>query len=212
MKVLMTANEALSIQTIHFETGKETPFRLSTLVNIYPGYLWGIFILLILVTNTDLSQIRIFWESSLVNRLVYIFGFLVFIIKAIDDFFIKVVNYRESNTFQIDKNGYFSCPSEKIGMMGNVNLVDELNIVKKVEIIVSMRRHPDDDGFQKFAPITTYEVVAVLSSGKSVILENNSINLFHGDDNQVAFRELLAETQAAVEEINIFLNSCSMMS
>lgn len=65
----------------------------------------------------------------------------------------------------------------------------------------------DEDSCSSSAyAISGYKIVVEFDTGKYSIIESNSIDTLRmGNDNQIAFGELLAETKIAVDRIKSFI-------
>ena len=83
--------------------------------------------------------------------------------------------------------------------------IDEIEIIRDIE--VKMSNYSDDDVNNEFpaSAKTIYKVIVKFRSGESSIIESNSLDVASCEENQIAFRQLIAETQAAVEKIKIFI-------
>jgi hypothetical protein len=89
-----------------------------------------------------------------------------------------------------------------------VEVIDSIDIEGTNNISVSVSSYYDDDikGFPVSVE-TAYKVIIKFKSGEFSTIESNTLGVGSCNDNQIAFRELMIETQAAVEKIKSFLVS-----
>lgn len=219
MKVSPSDDDTLIIQCERFEAGKE-PFSLLIPTRTEFVYL---FILLITVyfSGFDVldflsevySEIILYGESHRLAVIVYSFTFILVTTGAIYDIFFRKFFIRKEKIYRIDRSsGILPRPSYNyhqnmiIPEEDFVDVIDSIDIEGASNISVRVSSYYDDDikGFPVSVE-TAYKVIIKFKSGESSTIESNSIGVGGCNDNQVAFRELMTETQAAVTTIKSFL-------
>jgi hypothetical protein len=219
MKVSSSDDDTLIIQCERFEAGKE-PFSLPVPTSIELVYLFFLMIifyfsgfnLLKFLTELQLTTI-LYGKNHHLETIVCGFTFTLLIIEFGNNIFFKRVFIRKEKTYRIDRK---SCVLPHPGYNYHQNMMTpDKNIVETIDSIdiegtdnVSIRvsdyYDSDINGFPSWAEIT-YKVVIKFKSGESSTIESNSVGLGSCNDNQIAFRELMTETQAAVAKIKSFL-------
>jgi hypothetical protein len=221
MKVSSSDDDTIIIQCERFEAGRE-PFSLLVPTSIEIVYLF-LFLAIIYFSGFDwlnflseiLSTIIAYGENHHVEIIVYVFTFTILIIGNVNDLLFKKVFVRAENVYRIDRN-YCILPRPSYnyhqGMIipdeDIVDVIDSIDIKGANNISVRVSSYYDDDikGFP-VAVETAYKVIVKLKSGELSTIESNSLGVGSCDENQIAFRELMAETQASVEKIKSFLVS-----
>jgi hypothetical protein len=217
MKVSAVNDKSLVIQC-EFFTASSKPLPKPILIEF--GYLFFLILTIYLsgfniiefLLKIELSIID-YWQKHLLNSIVYGSTFTIFLVTAIDSIFFKRVIIRRDKTYQIDED---SCILPHPGYNYHQNMIDfdenfvdridsiEIEDINNVKLRVSSYYDADIGGFPSSTE-TTYKVVIKFSSGESATIESNSLEVSRCDDNQIAFRELIASTKLAVEQIQSFL-------
>ena len=221
MKISSSDDDAIVIQCESFEAGKE-PFLLPVPTLIEIVYLFS-FLAIICFSSFNylkflseiVSIIIAYGENHHIEIVIYVFTFTILIIGNVNDLLFKKVFIRSKNVYKIDRN-YCILPRPSYnyhqGMIipdeDIVDVIDSIDIKGTNNISVRVSSYYDDDikGFP-VAVETAYKVIVKLKSGESSTIESNSLGVGSCDENQIAFRELMAETQTSVEKIKSFLVS-----
>jgi hypothetical protein len=221
MKVSISDDDTIIIQCERFEAGKE-PFSLLVLTPIELVYLF-LFLTIICFSGFNWlkslseipSAVMSYGEKHHLEVIVFGFAFTRLTIESVNSLFFRKVFVRAENIYRIDSNlcilprpsyNYHQnmiIPDEDI-----IDMIDSIDIQGANNISVRVSEYYDDDinGFQAWAE-TTYKVIVKLKSGESSTIESNSLSVGSCDENQIVFRELMAETQISVEKIKSFLVS-----
>ena len=219
MKISVVDDRYLIVQCENFEAGKE-PFLLPTptstefvyfFIIILSTYLSG-FNLLDFLSKIELSIIA-YGKSHPLNSIMYWFALILALVNAIYYLFLKRAIVRREKTYQIDRDSWilprpaYSYHQNMITFDENfVDRIDSIEIddINNIAIRVSSYYDSDIEGFPSWAE-TTYKVIVKFKSGESSMIESNSLGVGSYDDNQIAFRELIAKTKIAVKQIQSFL-------
>ena len=89
-----------------------------------------------------------------------------------------------------------------------IEVIDSIDIEGANNISARVSSYYDDDvkGFPVSVE-TAYKVIIKFKSGEFSTIESNTLGVGSCNDNQIEFRELMTETQSAVEKIKTFLVS-----
>lgn len=219
MKVSLSDNYII-IHRERFDAGKE-PFHLvpkftelaylsSFLIMIcLSGFNW-----LNLLSEVQ-SAIITYGDKHHLEMIVYSVTFTILIIGFIDDLFFRKVSIRVEYIYRIDRNhcvlphpSYNYHQDMIIPDENTVDVIDSIDIYGVNNISTRISSYYDDDikGFPVSVE-TTYKVIIKFRSGESSTIESNSLCVGSCHENQIAFRELMAEAQSSVEKIKLFLLS-----
>jgi hypothetical protein len=219
MKVSLS-DDNIIIQCERFDAGRK-PFSFPKLTFTELVYLFFVltitylsgfnpFELLIKIESSTIS----YWESHPINSIVCLSTFLIFFSSTIENLFFKNFVIRKDVNYQIDKDSYFvSHPpyslSQKIEKISYEEIFNAVRIINKIDIVEDFRigvTYDEDSGSAAAYAIASYKVIIEFDTEKYSIIESGSINtLSVGNDNQVAFNKLIAETKIAVNQVESFL-------
>jgi hypothetical protein len=221
MKVSMSDDDTIVIQCERFEAGKED-FSWLIPQSIEIVYLF-LFLIIFYFSSFNLLDFLLEIQSVIVsygknhNLEIIIYGitFTLLITESINNTFFKRVSITKEKTYLIDRNhcilprpsyNYHQnmiTPDENI-----IEVIDSIDIEGANNISARVSSYYDDD--VKGFPVsfeTAYKVIIKFKSGEFSTIESNTLGVGSCNDNQIAFRELMIETQAAVEKIKSFLVS-----
>jgi hypothetical protein len=219
MKISSSDDDAIVIQCERFEAGKE-PFLLPVPTLIEIVYLFS-FLVIIYFSNFNwlkflseiISTIIVYGENHHIEIIIYGFTIMISTIGGVSNLFFKKVFVRVENVYKINRSrcilprpSYNYHQDMIIPDKNFVDVINSINIEGTNNISVRVSSYYDDDikGFPVSVE-TAYKVIVKFKSGESSIIESNTLGVGSCDDNQIAFRELMTETQSAVEKIKNFL-------
>jgi hypothetical protein len=221
MKVSSSDNDTIIIQCERFEPGKEhSSWPVPTLIELV--YLCSFLIMICLSGFNWLnllfeiqSAIIAYGDKHHLEIIVYGVTFTILIIGRIDDLFFRKISIRAENIYRIDRNCcILPCPSYNyhqdmiIPDENTVDVIDSIDIygVNNISTRISSYYNDDIKGFPVSVE-TAYKVIIKFKSGESSTIESNSLSVGSCDENQIALREIMVETQISVEKIKSFLVS-----
>jgi hypothetical protein len=222
MKVSTAVDGSVSVKCESFEGGKEKSFI--RMPDVTPTE-WGYLSLLILVSYlagfnpvtmlmNAITNLEVDWKTHQFGSIILFLFFIISGASLFYDLFFKKIERKVTNSYLIDRDGSFSAdPSSNfyrkaslISDLNTVNIIDEIDLTEDVEACITStdyeRRHNSSPNVRI---LTNYQVVVRFNSGASSTIESNALAVWRCDDDQVAFRKLIAETQASVEQIKSFL-------
>jgi L-ribulose-5-phosphate 3-epimerase UlaE len=205
MKVSTAIDGSLIVRCQHFSCGAEDTAILKK--STFTELIYLFFIAIIFIASFDFTKISVNTDNIIFA--VYCVAWGSAIIYAI---FFKTLTIKVLDSYQIDlKNCLSAHPPyplyQKIRMIRDKNeiaIVDGIEMVRDVEVQMSTYSDDDDTEFPASAK-TVYKVVITFKSRESSIIESNFLDVASCEDNQIAFRKLMVETQATVEQINSFI-------
>lgn len=198
MKILILPDESLIIQAEEIEIGKGNHTSLSII-----GEVWSVLQFLIFGI---VMYIYSDFQYQLFIEIVVSFSTCIGIWTSIHNIFFKIGGRKLSHEYQICLNGHLLSYPQKQSVTA-----DDVNVVKDIDIIVAVDEDANPSSEDAFWPSKTlYKVVVRFNSGKLYMIEKNCIEIVSSDANQIAFRELIAETHSAVQKIKLFLAKSSL--
>lgn len=207
MKVSTVVDGSLIINCEHFSCGKEDNVHLELPNFTELTYLF--FVVIILIASFDITRISVNTDNIIFAAYCVFWGSAI--IYAI---FIKTLTIKISDSYRIDLESCLSAYPpyslyQKVRMIRDKNeiaIIDEIEMFRDIE--VQMSTYSDDDSTEfSVSAKTIYKVVITFRSGESSIIESNLLDVTSCEKNQIAFRELMVETQATVEQIKSFLSA-----
>jgi hypothetical protein len=220
MKVSTIDDNSVIIQCENFEAGRE-PFLFPRPTSTEFVYLFFILTITYLsgfnplefLVNIELSTVS-YWENHPCNSIVYWATFLIFFASMVDNLFFKKFVIRRDRNYQIDRDSCFSAHPpysliQKIERISYEDIFKAVSTIHEIDMVEDFKigvTYDEDSGSSSAYAIKSYKIVVELDAGKSSTIESNSIDTLRvGSSNQIAFCELIAETQTAVEQIKKFL-------
>jgi hypothetical protein len=219
MKVYSADDGTLIIQCERFESGKE-PFSLLIPTRIELIYLFIILTIFcfsgfdVLRSLSEVQSVIIsYGDSHRLEIIVYSFTFILITTESINNIFFRKVFIRKEEIYRVDRScGILPRPSYNYHQNmitpdeSFVDVIDSIDIEGANNISVRVSSYYDDDikGFPVSVE-TAYKVIFKFKSGEFSTIESNTLGVGSCNDNQIAFRELMTETQAAVGKIKSFL-------
>jgi hypothetical protein len=215
MKVSMVTNNTLTIRCENFEGGKE-PVSLPkpTLTELI--YLFFIVLAIyfsrfnLFNTLTSIGEsIMNYQERHLFGSIAFGLFFVIVMINILQYLFFKKIALRVLHTYKINRdrcilprppyNYHKDMPKIDSDF---VDFIDEIDMNDDVEVRTT---YDTESGCESSCAFTIYKVIIKFRSGESSTIESNSLSVSSCDENQIAFRELIAKTNTAVGQIKSFL-------
>jgi hypothetical protein len=222
---LSTTVDGLIVTCESFEGGKEKSFiRMPEVTLAEWGYLFLLILLSYLagfnplaVLTSIITNFEADWRSHQFGSIILLLFFITTGAKIVYALFFKTFARRVTSSYRIDRDGSFHyLPNfgriiEITSDRNIVDLIDGIELTEGVRSYIAESYVPRTNYnlIYESPPTvqiaTNYQVIVRFNSGASSIIESNGLAVWHCDDDQIAFRELITETQAAVEQVKIFL-------
>jgi hypothetical protein len=199
MRISIAPDESLIVQTEKIEIGKGNHTSSSIIREV-----WSVFPLLLLGVFVFA---RSNFKYQLFLEIIVSFSVLIDIWGAVYNIFFKIGGRKISREYQLCPNGHLLFHPQ----IQTLTIVDNTNIIKEVDVIVTVNEDTNSAGDEVFWPDKTlYKVIVTFDSGRLCTIEENRIEIVSSDAHQIAFRELIAETHSAVQQIKLFLAESSL--
>ncbi len=215
MKVSIANDNILIIQCENFEGGKES-FSLPKPNLTEFTYLFFI-VLAIYFSQFNLfdyltsigKSIVTYQKSRVFSSIAFGLFFVLIMNNIIQYLFFKKITLRALHTYKIDRNRCilprppYNYHKNMLTIDSNfVDFIDEIDMNDDIEIRTT---YDTESGCESSCAFTIYKVIIKLRSGEFSTIESNSLSVSSVDENQIAFRELIAKTNIAVGQIKSFL-------
>jgi hypothetical protein len=215
MKVSIATDNILVIQCENFEGGKET-FSLPKPNLTELIYLFFIALAIYFSRFNFLDylvsikkSIATYHESHAFTSIAFGLFFILIINNIVQYLFFKKITLRALHTYKIDRDRCilprppYNYHKDMLTIDSNfIDFVDEIDVNNDVEIRTT---YDTESGCESSCAFTIYKVIIKLRSGEFSTIESNSLSVISDDENQIAFRELIAKTNTAVRQIKSFL-------
>ncbi len=219
---LLTTVDGLVIKCESFAGGKEKSFiRMPEVTRIEWGYLF-VFMLVsyfagfnpIAASTIIITNFAADWQAHQFGSSILLLFFIVTGASLVHSLFFKTFTRRVASSYRIDRGGFFSVysssdldPISKIMTdTSTATIIDKIELIEDIESCITStdyeRRHQMPPNVRI---LISYKVIVKFNSGEQTTIESNGLAVWHDEDDQVAFRELIAETKEIVKQIKSFL-------
>jgi hypothetical protein len=219
MKVSTAVDGSLIVECESFEGGKEKSFiRIPAVTPTEWGYLFSLILISylagfnpVVTLMSVITNLIADWQTHQFGSMILLFCLILIGANLCYALFLKTVTRKITNSYRIDRNGawssYFPASFYRTPrIISEQNIIDEIDLTEDAEAYLTPPAYEDRNTSPPHVQISTnYQVVIRFSSGESIKIESNGLAVWYCDEDQVQFRELIAETKIVVEQIKSFL-------
>jgi hypothetical protein len=219
MKVSTAVDGSLIVECESFEGGKEKScIRMPEVTRTEWGYLF--FLILVgyfagfnplMALMSGIENLAADWQTHQFVSIILSFALVIIGANLYYALFLKTFTLRVTNSYRIDRNGSWS-PYLPPNFYRTPRIISDEHIINEIDLTEDAKASLISPAYEDrlTSPphvqiLTYYQVVIRFSSGESTKIESNGLAVWNCDEDQAAFRGLIAETKTAVEQIKSFL-------